>query len=264
MTTLDGNAIAEVERLVRSAETIVVPDQEPAGVYYVRRPDGTLERHRATLDAHPTTVRDLASLEAAITDACRMEEARGVFVDDDSVTLIQQNEGDSWRWRTALPLPIHPAFTLVSAWQRGTLLTQKELVRTLRTQLSLYVDATVIPTFSALNFTDSREGASTVAPMSNAIDKRISQRVSSANGQAVPEYILLTPPVYDIPEDRGEEYHIKVYVEFDHDEKKFLLQTVHDDLRRARERAVERVISRLRAHVAGLKGDLTVLYGTPK
>lgn len=260
MTTLDGNAIAEVERLVQSAETVIVPDPEPRGVYYLRHPNGTLERRRVELDPSGVTLRDLESLKVLLTGGLADGTAGPVYVDDAQVVFTQENVDGTHRWQTALPLPTHPAFALISTWVKPTLIPQKDLVRLLRTQLSPYVDATVIPTFSTLNFTDHREGASSVAPMQHALDRRIVQRVNAANGQDVPESILLTPPVYDLPEDRDEEYEVKVYVEFDHDEKKFVLQVVHDDLRRARERAVSRVIAALRAHVGP---TLPVLYGKP-
>lgn len=259
-TALEGSAIREIERLVTKATPIIRVEGEARGVYFIRQEDGTLARQRTELDEASFLVRDLASLTLAVHEAILDETAVGLFVDDGEVVLPMENEDGTHRWHATLPLPTHPAFALVSGWMKPTKLTQKELLRVLRTQLSLYVDATVIATLAALKFNEAREGASQVGPTNNGLSRTVQQRVSSENGTSIPEYLLISPPVYDIPEDRNEEYDLKVYLEYDFDESVFVLVTVSDDVRKARERAVARVIEGLRQN----SGDLTVLYGQPK
>ena len=259
-STLDGTTITEIERLVQEANPVVVPDGEAQGVYFLRNKDGSWVRHEALLDPRPAQVFSLESFNLAIVDGQTSPFVLAAHVRDDAAELICENDGTTYRWAVTLPLPTHPAFKLISDWKGGTLLSQKELVRVLRTQLSRYVDATVIPTFSTLRMTSSSDGTSAVAPASTAIDRRIVRQVQAEKGREVPEYILFKVPVYDIPEDRGNEYAVKVYVEFDHDKEKFLLYAVHDDLREARETAVQRIVHALRSD----HPNLTVFYGQPK
>ncbi|MFK7601864.1 hypothetical protein ACI3L1_06595 [Deinococcus sp. SM5_A1] len=259
MTNLDASAIREVERLTHDAEPIVTAAAEGQGVYFTRAPDGSLVKHRAPLDFQDVQVYDLDSLTRAASEAVEDGNAHTLYVHDNGVTLVQ--ETDVERWTATLPLPTHPAFKLLSDWQQTTPMTQRELVRVLRTQLSYYVDATVIPTFSSLRMTSSSDGTSSITPSSQGLDRRIVKKVEAEQGRDVPEYIVFTPPVYDIPEDRDEEYAVKVYVEFDHDKERFLLLSVHDDLRKAREKAVAKIIASLRGT---FDGALTVLYGQPK
>lgn len=259
MTNLDASAITEIERLTREADPVVIPSPEQRGVYFLRGADGSLTRHRAALDPQDVTVYDLDSLNRAIEEAIEIGDANTLYVHDDGVVLVCEIEHE--RRVVRLPLPTHPAFKLIGDWKTPTLLAQKELVRLIRTQLSHHVDATVIPTFSSLRMTSSTDGTSTVTPSSAALDRRIVRQVQADQGREVPEYILFTPPVYDIPEDRDEQYALKVYVEFDHDKEKFVLVAVHDDLRRAREQAVARIVAQLRGR---FESAVPVLYGQPR
>lgn len=259
MTTLDASVITEVERLAREADPVIIPSPEPRGVYYLREGNGTLSRHHAALEHLNTTVYDLDSLRRATEVAIEIGDADTLYVHDDGLVLVQ--ESDHERWFTRLPLPTHPAFRLIGDWKTPALMTQKELVRLIRTQLSHHVDATVIPTFSSLRMTSSSEGQSTVTPHSAALDRRIVRQVQADQGREVPEYILFTLPVYDIPEERDVKADVKVYVEFDHDKEKFLLVAVHDDVRLAREQAVARIVAQLRER---FESAVPVLYGQPK
>lgn len=256
---LNGTAIEEIKELVLEANAVIEPTAERQGVYFLRDKDGNLVKHEADLAFQNFTVLDLDSLTRAGKDAVDAGYAHTLFVHDDAAVLM--NETASERWTATLPLPTHPAFKLLTEWKKPTEISQKELVRVLRTQLSHYVDATVIPTFSSLRMTSSSDGISSVAPSSNAINRNIVRQVQADQGRDVPEYILFKVPVYDIPEDRHQQYEVKVYVEFDHDKEKFVLVTVHDDLRVAREQAVARIIANLRGT---FDGAVPTLYGQPK
>lgn len=261
MTNLDGSAIREIERLTRDAETVIIPRGEQAGVYYLRATDGTLERHEAQLDPHNHTAYDLKSLvklSEGLADHERIVVARGVYVSDSQVVTLY--DSGTVRWTVILALPLHPAFQLLSRMREGKSLTQRELVRVLRTELNEYVDPTVISQFSALKFKSSDEGVSTVRPAAVGLDRSIQRQVQQDNGGEMPEQIAFRVPVYDIPEARDARYPVKVYVEYDHEKAAFLLVAVHNDLRAAQERAVELVIDEIGGD---LEADTPIYYGKP-
>lgn len=255
--TLDAGAIREIERLTQQAQEPIYPRGEAQGVYFLRSGNGDLVRHEAELDPVSTKVYDLRSLkdEIAAEDPGDLD---GVYVTDAAV--VARSSDLNTTWSATLTLPVHPAFAHLQAWRRLTPLTQKDLVRLLRTELRDHLDPTVITTFSSLKFTNNSEGTSTVRPTSTALDTSIRQSVASEQGVDAPETIKFHVPVYDIPEARGDEYTVTVYVEYDHEQKKFLLLAVHADLRLAQEQAVAEIIDDLQRHAAGKH---PVLYGAP-
>lgn len=264
MTHLDANAITEVERLVKDATPILEENVLPGGKYLIRMPSGDVTVFVVPGAPVAATVFDLPSLQS-VTDA--LDESghlTGVYVSDTKIVAVSE-EAESQgrlmdRWQQTLNLPLHPAFAHLAAWKRLTPLSQKDLVRLLRTELRDHVEPTVISTFSSLKFTNNSEATAQVRPTSNALDSSIRQRVAAENGQDAPETITFHVPVYDVPGLRGDQYTVTAYVEYDHDAGKFLLLTVHSELRKAQEDAVADLIDGLRVHA---NGRFPVLYGTP-
>lgn len=260
MSHLDGSAIKEVERLTREADPIVERNARPGSIHIVRDSAGDLDLFEVPVREQGSTLLDVASLKIL---ADRMSTAGWLdvlYVSDSAITLVNIQDDDMHTWRDTLQLPLHPAFKHVLSWKDGKLLDQKALVRLLRTELRDYVTPDLIATFSNLKFTNNAETTSQLRPTSHALDQSIRQRVAQDNDQDAPEVIRLNLPVYDIPEARGDTYEVNVYVEYDHDQRKFLLMTVHGDLRHAQETAVQVLIKDLTAHA----GDrFPVLYGTP-
>lgn len=255
--TLDGSAIREIERLTSTALDPIYPTGEARGVYYLRDGDGNLERHEAQRDRHHTTAYDLRSVKDIIKGET-VSDLDAVYVTDRAVIVHSSDARTTWR--TTLNLPTHPAFAHLLKWRNLTALTQKELVRLLRTELREHVDPTIISTFTSLKFTNNSEGTSTIRPTSSALDTSIRQQVATAQGADAPETITFHVPVYDIPEARGDQFDVTVYVEYDHDERRFLLLAVHSDLRKAQEDAVANLIDDLTLHADGAH---PVLYGEP-
>lgn len=264
MTHLDANAITEVERLVREASPILEENVRPGGKYLIRTPSGEVALFEVEHAPSAVTVFDLPSLQSVIDTQHEAGLLTGVYVSDTKIMALSgDGHGDTShmnRWAQTLNLPLHPAFAHLAAWKRLTPLSQKDLVRLLRTELRDHVDPTVISTFSSLKFTNNSEATAQVRPTSNALDSSIRQRVAAENGQDAPETITFHVPVYDVPGLRGDQYTVTAYVEYDHDAGKFLLLTVHSELRKAQEDAVADLIDGLRAHA---NGRFPVLYGTP-
>ena len=258
MTNLDGTAITEVERLTLEANQILDSNVTPGSNHLYRHANGDLKVFQVPLRAQSSIVKDLPSLKAfAHPDN---EDVQGIWVDDSRITLVSEAESVNDRWTTVLQLPVHPAFQLLQKWRSLTPIAQKDLVRLLRTELRDYVAPTVIQTFASLKFSQSSEVNSQVRPTSTALSSNVRQQVAQENGTDAPETILLRVPVYDIPGARNDEYEVTVYVEYDHDAGKFLLLTVHGDLRAAQEEAVERLLLELKIHA---DDRFTVVYGSP-
>jgi hypothetical protein len=264
-STLNGEAVAAVVRLTREAETLLYPRHEPEHVYYLRRADGEYERHEVLLAARrQTTLHDLTSLSSmlrAYEDAAGPQDAlalEGVYVSDSQVVAILEDHHQ--RVSVKLPLPLHPAFALVSSFQKPTRYTQKALVMLLRTQLVDHVDPQVIRLFEKLRFSSSINAAVTQQPMNASMDRSIAQAVKTETGTDVPAQIEFRVPVYDVRELRTQQQAIPVYVEYDHDASEFVLVAVHNRLREAQETAQAWVID----HLGGvLTSDAPVLAGVP-
>lgn len=260
MTHLDGNAITEIERLTKEANSILLHNVRPGTKHLIRDGGGNLSVFVVELEHLDTTVFDLPSLKVAAEDSYDGGTLHAVYVADGQIVALSEDADLDQRFMATLNLPLHPAFVRVASWKQLTALTQKELTRLLRTELRDHVDPTVIETFSALRFTNNREQTSEVRPASNALDSSIRQSVADRNGGNAPEVIKLHVPVYDIPGARDDQYTVNVYVEFDHDKGAFLLLAVHGDLRAAQEAAVTALITDLKDHALS---KWPVLYGKP-
>lgn len=259
---VDGTAISEIKELVEDASPILETNVRGGENYLIREPDGTVRFFEVPIKPASHTALDLTSLKA-MADRDHQPEAEqlvtGVFVSDNQIQVVTEQSHS--RVTNTLNLPMHPAFQHLLNWQRLTGVTQKELVRLLRTELREHIDPTVIATFSRLRFTDNNDTLSEVRPQSKALDVSIRQKVATDTGQDAPETIKFHVPVFDIREARGDQYPVEVYVEYDYDAKKFMLLTVHSDLRTARENAVAEIMDDLKAHA----GDrFPVLYGKPQ
>ncbi|OLV20180.1 hypothetical protein [Deinococcus marmoris] len=260
MSHLDSTAIQDVERLTKEANGILIEDARPGSTHLIRNQEGEPYLFVVELDHHNTTVFDLPSLKITAEASHEAGVLEAIYVSDGQIVALCEDDDIDQRFTAVLNLPLHPAFVRVASWKQLTALTQKELTRLLRTELRDHVDPTVIDTFSALKFTNNREQTSEVRPASNALDSSIRQSVADRNGGSAPEVIKLNVPVYDIPDARGDLYEVNVYVEFDHDAGKFLLLTVHGDLRAAQEEAVSALIADLKDHA---QARWPVLYGKP-
>ncbi len=267
MTELDGSAIQKIEELVLKTVEPIYIQGEQKGIYYLRDQYGSLTRHRAEIDPRAkTTVYDLESLGRELEIYKLSETApdgslsslESVYVSDSGV--VAPLDDDHARWQVDLPLPLHPAFKRVLTFKNVVNLTQKELVRLLRTELVDYVDHTVIVAFQELKITRNSEAVSTQRPTSAALDSHIHQAVQTRSGTAVPEMLTLSLPVYDLPETRKDRYRVNVYVEFDHDLQAFQLIAVHNELREAQEEAIRKIMAAIDNDA---RIEAPVLYGTP-
>lgn len=257
MTHLDRNAITEVERLTIAANGVIERNVQPGQKLLVRDPEGKLGVFQVPLNNTSSTLLDLNSLKTTADIEQERGNLKAAYVGDQGITLTS-DDGEH-RWKARLELPYHPLYQFVQAWGKPTTFTQKELVRMLRTQLRDHVDPTITATFMRLKFTNNSETTAQVRPTSAALDVSIRQQVAQDNGQDAPETIRLRGPVYDIPEARSDEYEFTVYVEYDHDAGKFILQTVHADLRQAQEEAISGLIGTLKDHS---NSRYPVLYGS--
>lgn len=259
---VDGSAIQEVKDLVLAASPVLEADVKGGEKFLIRQPDGSVRFFEVPVKPSNHTVFDLASLKAMADrdhEPNSEQLVTGVFVSDKEIQVVTEQEFS--RVTNTLALPLHPAFQHLLNWQRITNITQKDLVRLLRTELREHVDPTVIAAFSRLRFSSSDDTLSEVRPQSKALDVSIRQKVATDKGEDAPETIKFHVPVFDIREARGDQYEVEVYVEYDYEKKCFQLLAVHSDLRTARENAVAEIMDDLKAHAAD---RFPVLYGQPQ
>lgn len=258
MTHLDGNAITEVERLVLEGHNILAEHVRPGQQLLLRDSGGDVMVFTVPLNDANAALFDVASFKAYADQHAKLGVLKTVFLSDQQI--IADNWEDNHAWQGVLKLPEHPLFQTVQGWTKPVMVTQKDLVRLLRTQLRDHVDPAMIATFARLKFTSNEAVTSNLRPTSSALDSSIHRQVAQDNGEDAPETILLRGPVYDIPEARGDEYEFTVYVEYDYDKRAFILQTVHGDIRQAREQAISKLLNDLTDHAAS---RFPVLYGAP-
>lgn len=257
----DQTAVTAIAQLAIEANQVLEDNVRSGSVYLIRDRTGEPTFITAPLTPFDREAFDLESLKrmADQDKSLPSQVVDGVYISDTAVILVTEDDGH--RWKSTLKLPLHPAFAYLTTWtkNRGGF-GHKEFVRLLRTELREYVPEGTAATFEALKFTDNRESTGQVRAMSSALESSIHQEVKSAQGEEVPETLNFAVPVFDIPETRGDVYGVNVYVEYDHQQARFLLYPIHGELRKAQEDAVRDLRDNLEQHAAG---RFPVYYGTP-
>ena len=242
MTLLDANAIREIERLTLAGNTIVHrPSGESRNIYYLRRADGGLDPVEVPLRDRDVQVNDLTSLRLARAE--QGSKCLAYYVSDKGVAL--DCESENHRHQVKLPLPTHPAFDIVSSWADGQGFEHKELVRLLRTKLRGYVEPSVVTRLENIKTSFAEDTSSSQTHAHSGLSRNVQREIRQQDGSELLPEFLVEVPVYDVPEYRSANYSVDVIVDYDHDRKQFFLTAVNDDLKKAREEAVDRVRSDL-------------------
>lgn len=243
-------ALRYLVRLGQDAKPDVVKvDCEPRHVYYLRRPDGTLEQREAeSFDNH--TAGDLDTLVA------RVAKQRGeIWVGGESVV---GRYGPGLRSKVMYPIPLSSP---LAALGRSAWLYQTDFVRQLRTVFAgcLANGDAVLSVFRKMRFANGTVVSSEVGHGKASLGKEIASEVTGA--AAIPETLQFELPVYSDPNLRTIRAYVNCAVDIDPVNARFLLIPLAHDLGDAYRRGQQEILSLVR-DCLDLK-DTPVYLGTP-
>jgi hypothetical protein len=176
-----------------SADVVVKPAAEPAHVYYLRRPDGSLDRVEAD---RPPWAHEAHSLQAVVAIAKEAQAANfaSVWYGADHVTALF---GEDLRNRVRLGLAHSEPFLQLHAWRTTkAALTQVELVRSLRTTFrdALAQAGELVNVLKRVNFTATAATQGEVGHGRASLGKQIAGEVTGTG--VIPEYVTFNFPVF--------------------------------------------------------------------
>jgi hypothetical protein len=172
-----------------AADMIVTVAPEPAHVYYIRRPDGSLEQRVAAPPLRQHTAYSLTTV-AAIAAV----EAGEVWYGLAGVVL---RHGTDLRDKTTLPVLLSDALRQLVAWREGkAALPQADLIRILRTTFfdSLSLAPTLIDVLRKIRFNSGTVVNAEVGHGKASIGKELMGEVTGTG--AIPEYVRFNLPVF--------------------------------------------------------------------
>nr|MBA3890155.1 hypothetical protein [Gemmatimonadaceae bacterium] len=212
----------------------------------------------------PTEGRFLATESfAAAVDAENVEDVR-VFYGPDAIVAVLELASTYLRWQHEMRLPRHPAFARLQRLTNTEVVNQRSLIRLLRADLNGHVDDRVVEQFRTLNLKVEGGGQAVIAKGREGVDRRIQQEVTAAHGAEIPDEIVVTVPVYDLDEARGDLHEVTLLVDVrpgDDSQAVFELTAVLNTLKSAESVALDRLVTALRG---GLPDGVPVYYGSPK
>ncbi len=177
---------------VQSANPIVRAESEPAHVYYIRQPDGSLSREHAI--APP--VKQIAHSLATIAQVARDEIDVGgeMWFSSSGVTL---RHGIDLRQTTTLPLLLSAQLRQLVAWRdQPSHLTQADLIRVLRTTFrdSLSAAPQLIDILRKIKFNSGTQINAEVGHGRASLGKEIMGEVTGSG--LIPDYVRFNVPLF--------------------------------------------------------------------
>lgn len=235
---------------VRAKPDVVKVDCEPPHVYYLRKPDGSLEHLTATL-VQRNKATDLETL-VRLAVAWHAGECTEIWCGPTAVVAAAERDTTTYELRYSDP------YATLGLWKNGKV-SQPDLVRALRTTFAGCVaDVGFLPAVSKVKFTTGTTVESEVGHGKASLGKSIMGEVTGTG--AIPETVVFNVPVYANP-DVAYPIPILCAVEADAAEAKFRITPLPGQL----ELAVEMVRTRMRERLASLLGDkdVPVYNGSP-
>lgn len=262
---IDAEAIQRIAKLAHDAKPILeAPDYEDTGRFYVRQADGSLQQVYADREPDSTRLYDTGSLAEAVNDEHANDMGIVVFYSSARIAAVVTDPNDSWRQHQhIMRLERHPSFKRLERLLSTEALTQRELIRLLRAEFNGHVEDPVVEQFRKLRLSTTGKGESVVAKGREAVDRSITNEVTAAAGQQIPDEITVTLPVHDLDESRDKLQSVRILVEArqdDNGQATFELTTVLNDLRAAERAALDHLVELLKGK---LPAGVALLYGEP-
>lgn len=265
---MDAAVIDRIEALVHQAAPIIrAPDSDVTGRFFTRDEDGTLTEEHA--DRQPVEVEAFST--QALADLIANElMTRGRDPDDvrvfaGSASIVAVFDIDSLRWRHELRLRPHPAFQVMTRMTKTEVFSQRTLIRTLRAELGGFADDQVVETFRRLRLKVDDESEAVIAQGRAGVDRKIQQEIT-AQGNGIPDEIVIDVPVFDIDEVREVVRPVTLLVDAvpDQGSVRFDVTAVPNDLARARREVTDTLVDGLRDALDGHElSDVPLFYAEP-
>jgi hypothetical protein len=181
-----------IDEARKSAEARVIkPPDEPAGIYYVQHPDGTIKLMKAA----PPLAHHVALDLSAVADFAVANEQSQVWYSREKVVCVL-DDADR-RETVTLTLEFSPQLRELQKLERSpTPMDQRAIVYLLRTTFKRCLGraGNLLETLRAVRFNSNAAGEGVVAHGKSSVGKRLEQEITGVN--ALPEYVTLEVPVF--------------------------------------------------------------------
>lgn len=181
-------------------------------------------------------IADLATL------AGNFETDKIVWYNSDSITLVLD---DSVRTETAeLGLILSPIYKRLQELERGSLLTQRDLIRLLKFDLAEgFSDETLVASIRNVKFRRSVETSQNMTNSRESMGRGIDSEVTCAG--SLPERFTVTTPVFCNQELEADVATFELAIEVNFDESKFSIEPFPGQLEEGMNWALDRLCERL-------------------
>lgn len=222
-----------------AAPSVVTVPAEPSHVYYLRKPDGTLEHCYADVPPDNRTAYNLNALaDLAAHIISDTDVAPEVFYTPSAVVLTY-----STRDRMTLPLKAGAAFeVLTKLGQQSASYTQAQLTQLLRTTFRGTFEAqypTLIDVFKRVTFKSGQVTVGEVTHGRASLGREVMGEVTGF--AAIPEYVTFTVPVFVTRDFAHVRREVTVAVTPDATNGQFVLATLPGHIEDALATALEDV-----------------------
>ncbi len=246
--------MAEIGR--KSANKIVTTDAEPKHVYFIRKEDGTLEKHEAA--AFPVA-HQAFSLQAIIEKAKEADVAEVWYAPAKIVCVFGE---DVKRDRITLDIKnSDPLAMLISLRDQPRQMAQAEIVRHMRTTFrqSLSEAGNLAETLSKVNFKATSETEGVIQHGKASLGKSIVNEVTGL--KIIPEYVKFNFTIYANPCFKAIRGTVECALEPDVSNGTFRLIPLPGEIDNALDTALSEVAEMLVTCLSTL--DIKILHGTP-
>ncbi len=239
----------------QSAEVIVKPPAEPNHVYFVRKPDGSLEEKEAKPFPGSHEAFSLQAILAHATDP----EASDVWY---NATHIITRFGDKLRSRVTLSLATSPQYRSLQAWaSEAKMLTQVEIVRALRTTFrdALESNPNLAQVLKKVNFKAVSSTTGEIGHGNASLGKEVSANLTGAD--TIPEYVKFTFPIYVNPCFRAIRATVECALEPDASNGTFRVIPLPGQMECAVESTLAKIAEEIREGLA--ESGVSLYFGKP-
>lgn len=243
---MDRETLIEIERLVKAQVPIAKLNNLEYGYF---TPEGEFKVAAYTLEPLKAANLKVFSLESLVKllgdNTLESSVRKFVLVSSTAVTGIEESATE--RRTYTLALPKHPVWQLLNEHLHTREYDQRGLLRLLRSKLAGLIAPMTLATLQNITVTTDGKLSSDLANGKNHVSREILEQVMEKNGTKLPESLEITAPVYDLPETLETKPTVNIVLETMVQDGVviFALTTVHNDVTRAQETALEGITSRL-------------------
>lgn len=245
-TQLDRTAVREIAEIVKDGQKLAVTTvpAEPAHIYYLSKPDGTVNKVEAELPAVNDKLADPYEMLSYLKDF----ERRAIRATDG--LIIASNTALEYRYelkgsfnRAAVPMHLTAGWQAVSnLWNngQGTAMSQADLYRLLRVTLkgTLSQGNSLPNIVRAMKWESGSSVESTIDQSRKTLGVSLASEVKARDGVAIPESFEVTLDVF-----KNFSLPVTINIDLDTlpDRKQFLLTPYPGEIERSMQKTLEEI-----------------------